>query len=81
MMQLLKNRWVQFVSVAVIMALVGAVVTLLAFSGEEQAVLVTTGDRVMLTSPLETGDAMGGRGTVGAASDAAKNVFVEDLPP
>jgi len=80
MMQLLKNRWVQLVSVAVIMALVGAVVALLAFSSEEQAVLVTTGDRVMLTSPLETGDAMGGRGAVGAASDAAKNVFAEDLP-
>ena len=80
MVERLKNRWVQLVSVAVIMALVGAVVALFALPSEEQAELVSTGDRVMLTSPLETGDAMGGRGAVGAASDAAKNVFVDELP-
>ena len=80
MVQRLKNRWVQLILMAVIMALVGFLVAQLAFPGEEQAALVTTGDRVMLTSPLETGDAMGGRGSVGAASVAAKNVLVEELP-
>ena len=80
MMGQLRNRWVQLILMAVIMALAGAVVSRLAFPGEEQAERVTTGDRVMLTSPLGTGDAMGGRRAFGAASDAAKNVFVEELP-
>ena len=78
MVQRLKNRWVQLVVVAVVMAAVGAVVAQFAFPSGDGDSIVTAGDRVVLTSPLSTGAAGGGRGEFGAANEAV--VFLEELP-
>ena len=81
-MEYLKNRWIQLTLVAVVMAVAGAVANQLAFSGEEEVVVsvITAGDRVLVTSPL--GDAARSSGDPGGfkASDADKNIFMDELP-
>ena len=79
MMEPLKNRWTQLIIVAVLMALAGGVGAQLVFSQGAADQIVEVADRVMLTSPIPTGQGNltgGGASFVGAAAD----VFAEELP-
>ena len=82
MVQYLMNRWIQLILVAAVMAVAGAVVTQVAFSGGEEegggVSVITAGDRVLVTSPLQAGK-YGGTG-YGETGGAVRNVVMDELP-
>ena len=80
MLALLRNRWVHLLLVAVVMGIVGVVGAQLAFTEEDTQEVSGLRDRVMMTSPLATGEASGGRRNQGSASDATKNLFRDEVP-
>ena len=80
MPDILRNRWLHLLLVAVVMGLVGVVGAQLAFTEEEAQEVSGAADRVMMTSPLATGEATGGRRNFGSASDATKNLFRDEVP-
>ena len=82
MLERLRNRWIQLIVVAVVIGgVVGAVGGQFVLpEGDIEQVATALGDRVLVFSPLETGEATGGRFNYGSASDATKDAVKADLP-
>ena len=78
--KLFQKQLTQLFVVAVVMAAVGAIAVQVVFTGAPEDQIPTGPERVVLTSPLSTGEAGGGRRAFGAASDATKSVFLDELP-